>query len=346
MIVIMRDSSGEREREQVIARLSDLGLTNQIIQGESRTVIAVLGQVFPELRDELATMEGVDEVLRVSRPYKLASREVHEDDTVVQLAHGVRVGGGRPVVMAGPCSIETEEQLAEAARGVRAGGAHILRGGAFKPRSSPYSFQGLGVEGLKLLRAQGDELGMPVITELLSLRDVDSVAQYSDILQIGARNMQNFVLLEEAGKTGKPVMLKRGLAATIEEWLLAAEYILNEGNPNVILCERGIRTFETATRNTLDLNAIAMAKRLSHLPVISDPSHGTGKWYLVKPMSAASVAVGADGLMIEVHPNPDHALSDGAQSLTPENFAALMKEASALGAAIGRPFADVPQPVA
>ena len=346
MIVVMNESSGDGPRQAVLARIDELGLQSQIITGESRTVIAVLGQVFPELRDELATMEGVDEVLRVSRPYKLASREVHEDDTVVKLPYGVEVGGGRPVVMAGPCSIESEEQLRQAAEGVRAHGAHILRGGAFKPRSSPYSFQGLGLEGLKLLRAQGDALGMPVITELLSVRDVEAVAEYSDVLQIGARNMQNFVLLAEAGKTGKPVMVKRALAGTVEEWLLAAEYILSEGNPNVILCERGIRTFETATRNTLDLNAVAVVKRLSHLPVISDPSHGTGKWYLVQPMSMASIAVGADGLMIEVHPNPDHALSDGAQSLTPENFGQLMKEVGTLGAAIGRPFADVPQPVA
>ena len=346
MIVVMNESSGDGPRQAVLARIEELGLESQIIIGESRTVIAVLGQVFPELRDELATMEGVDEVLRVSRPYKLASREVHEDDTIVKLPYGVEVGGGRPVVMAGPCSIESEEQLRQAAEGVREHGAHILRGGAFKPRSSPYSFQGLGLEGLKLLRAQGDALGMPVITELLSVRDVEAVAEYSDVLQIGARNMQNFVLLSEAGKTGKPVMVKRALAGTVEEWLLAAEYILSEGNPNVILCERGIRTFETATRNTLDLNAVAVVKRLSHLPVISDPSHGTGKWYLVRPMSRASIAVGADGLMIEVHPNPDHALSDGAQSLTPENFGQLMKEVGSLGTAMGRPFADAPAPVA
>ncbi len=346
MIVIMSAMGTAEQRAAVVARLEDLGLRGQEIVGESRTVIAVLGAVYPELRDELGTMDGVDEVLRVSKPYKLASREVHQDDTIVRLSHGVSVGGGRPVVMAGPCSIESETQLWEAARGVRDGGAHLLRGGAFKPRSSPYSFQGMGVPGLKLLRAAGDEFGMPVISELLSVRDVDAVAQYSDVLQIGARNMQNFVLLEEAGKTGKPVMLKRGLAGTIEEWLLAAEYILNEGNPNVILCERGIRTFETATRNTMDLNAIALVKRLSHLPVISDPSHGTGKWYLVEPMSMASLAVGADGLMIEVHPSPDHALSDGAQSLTPANFAGLMRAGAALGVALGRPFADVPQRVA
>jgi 3-deoxy-7-phosphoheptulonate synthase len=346
VIVVMSPSRTEEQRSAVLMRLADLGLRGQEIVGVSRTVIAVLGNVYPELRDELGTMDGVDEVLRVSKPYKLASREVHQDDTVVPLSHGVAVGGGRPVVMAGPCSIESEEQLWAAARGVRDAGAHILRGGAFKPRSSPYSFQGMGVPGLQLLRRAGDEFGMPVITELLSVRDVDAVAQYSDVLQIGARNMQNFVLLEEAGKTGKPIMLKRALAGTIEEWLLAAEYILNQGNAHVILCERGIRTFETATRNTLDLNAVALVRQLSHLPVISDPSHGTGKWYLVQPMSLASLAVGADGLMIEVHPSPDHALSDGAQSLTPANFAALMRAGSALAAAVGRPFADVPQRVA
>ena len=345
MIVIMNMDRTEEQRDAVINRLHELGLRGQEINGVSRTVIAVLGQVYPELKDELSTLDGVDDVLRVSKPYKLSSREVHQDDTVVELPYGIKVGGGRPVVMAGPCSIETEEQLWAAAKGVRDAGAHILRGGAFKPRSSPYAFQGLGVEGLKLLRKAGDEFGMPVITELLSVRDVDAVAQYSDILQIGARNMQNFVLLEEAGKTGKPVLLKRGLAGTIEEWLLASEYIL-QNNPNVMLCERGIRTFETATRNTLDLSAIALVKRLSHLPIISDPSHGTGKWYLVQPMAMASIAVGADGLIIEVHPNPDHALSDGAQSLTPANFAGLMREGSALASAVSRPFADVPVAVA
>jgi len=345
MIVVMNTNNSDRERTAVLNRLSELGLRGEEITGIQRTVIAVLGQVYPELRDELSTMDGVDEVLRVSKPYKLSSREVHEDDTIVELSHGVRVGGGRPVVMAGPCSIESEEQLTAAGVGVRDAGAHILRGGAFKPRSSPYSFQGMGLEGLKLLEQTGKELGMPVITELLSLRDVDAVAQYSDVLQIGTRNMQNFVLLAEAGGTGRPVMLKRGMGATIEEWLLAAEYILSEGNPNVILCERGIRTFETATRNTLDLNAIALVKRLSHLPIISDPSHGTGHWYLVHPMSMASIAVGADGLMIEVHPNPEQALSDGAQSLTPANFAELMGGARSLGESISRPLAEVPQAV-
>jgi 3-deoxy-7-phosphoheptulonate synthase len=340
----MRIDATDEQADAIFGRLSELGLRGQKVVGVQRQVIAVLGQVFPELKDELSTMEGVDEVLRISKPYKLASREVHEQDTIIELNHGIRVGGGHPVVMAGPCAIESEEQLYASARGVRAAGAHILRGGAFKPRSSPYSFQGLGVPGLKLLRQVGDELQMPVITELLSVRDVQSVAQYSDILQIGARNMQNFVLLEEAGKTGKPVLLKRGMGATIEEWLLAAEYILSQGNPDVMLCERGIRTFETATRNTLDLNAVAVAKRLSHLPVISDPSHGTGHWYLVRPLSLASMAVGADGLEIEVHPQPDHALSDGAQSLTPANFAQLMDEVGSLCNAIGRPLLS-PEPV-
>ncbi len=346
MIVVMKIDASEENGGAIFDRLAALGLRGQKVVGSQRQVIAVLGQVFPELRDELSTMDGVDEVIRISKPYKLASREVHEQDTVIELPYGVKVGGGHPVVMAGPCAIETEEQLMASARGVRAAGAHILRGGAFKPRSSPYSFQGMGVPGLKLLRQAGNELQMPVITELLSLRDVDAVAEYSDILQIGARNMQNFVLLEEAGKTGKPVLLKRGMGATIEEWLLAAEYILSQGNPNVMLCERGIRTFETATRNTLDLNAVAVAKRLSHLPVISDPSHGTGHWYLVRPLSLASMAVGADGLEIEVHPQPDHALSDGAQSLTPSNFAALMNEVGSLCDAIGRPLARVSAPVA
>ena len=338
----MRIDSDEEQRDGVVRRIESLGLRGEIVHGEQRKVIAVLGQVYPELRDELATLDGVDQVLRISRPYKLASREVRERDTVVELPYGVSIGSGRPVVMAGPCAIESEEQLQETAARVRQSGAHILRGGAFKPRTSPYSFHGLGLEALEMLQRAGREFGMPVITELLSERDVDVVAEHSDVLQIGTRNMQNFVLLSEAGKTGKPVMLKRGLSATIEEWLLSAEYILTQGNPDVILCERGVRTFETQTRNTLDLNAVALVKRLSHLPVIVDPSHGTGHWYLVGPMATAGLAVGADGLMIEVHPDPDRALSDGAQSLTPEHFDELMQEASALGDAVGRPLAERP----
>ncbi|MDA0271338.1 MAG: 3-deoxy-7-phosphoheptulonate synthase [Chloroflexi bacterium] len=345
MIVVMKPDHTPEQQQAVMDRLGEFGLKGQPIFGITRTVIAGLGQVLQDHRDDISMMGGVDEVIRVSKPYKLSGREVHPNDTVIELSHGVKIGGGRPVFMAGPCAIETEEQLWASAAGVKAAGAHVIRGGAFKPRSSPYSFQGLGVPGLKLLRQAGDEFGMPVITELLSVRDVDAVAQYSDILQIGARNMQNFVLLAEAGKTGKPVLLKRGLAGTVEEWLLASEYILSEGNPNVMLCERGIRTFEPATRNTLDLNAVALVRRLSHLPVIADPSHGTGKWYLVKPMSLASLAAGADGLEIEVHPNPDHALSDGAQSLTPANFRELADECRALASALGRPFAEAPAAV-
>ena len=342
MIVVMKIGHEPERREAVVNRIRELGLRERQIVGVERTVIAVLGQVFPELRDELATMEGVDEVVRISKPYKLASRETHPEDTVVDLPYGLRVGGGETVVIAGPCSIENEEQLFESARAVRSAGAHVLRGGAFKPRSSPYSFRGLGLEGLRLLAAAGAELSMPVITERLSERDVESVAEHSDVLQIGARNAQNFSLLDEVGRAGKPVMLKRGISGTIEEWLLGAEYILAQGNTQVILCERGIRTFEVATRNTLDLNAVALVKRLSHLPVLADPSHGTGKWYLVQPMALAAIASGADGVMVEVHSSPDHALSDGAQSLTPENFDALMQRARGVADAVGRPLHPLP----
>ena len=346
MIVVMRPDHTPEQVQAVMDRLVMFGLQGQPIRGVEREVIAGLGQVMQEHRDEISMMAGVDEVIRVSKPYKLSSRETHPRDTIVELPHGVKVGGGHPIFMAGPCAIEGEDQIMAAARGVKKAGAHVLRGGAFKPRTSPYSFQGLGLDALKLLRQAGDEVGLPVITECLSVRDVDICAEHSDVLQIGARNMQNSVLLQEAGKTGKPVLLKRGMSATIEEWLLASEYVMSQNNPNLILCERGIRTFETATRNTLDLNAVAMVKRLSHLPVIADPSHGTGKWYLVRPMSMAALAAGADGLMIEVHPNPDHALSDGAQSLTPNNFGDLANEARRLGEALSRPFAEPPASVA
>ena len=342
MIVVMKIGHRPEERDAVAARIRELGLSERAIVGVERTVLAVLGQVYPELRDELVRMEGVDDVVRISKPYKLASRETHPDDTVVDLPYGLRVGGGETVVIAGPCSIESEDQLFESARVVRRSGAHILRGGAFKPRSSPYSFRGLGREGLQLLAQAGAELSMPVITELLSERDVEAVAEYADVLQIGARNAQNFSLLDEVGQVGKPVMLKRGLSGTIEEWLLGAEYILAQGNAELILCERGIRTFEVATRNTLDLNAVALVKRLSHLPVLADPSHATGKWYLVEPMTLAALAAGADGVMVEVHPSPDHALSDGAQSLTPENFDALMRRAGGVADAVGRPLHPLP----
>ena len=258
-------------------------------------------------------------------PYRLAARTDAHQATIVDLG-SVKIGGGQPVVMAGPCSVESESQLLNTAYAVAEAGAHMLRGGAFKPRTSPYAFRGLGEEGLKILAKARAETGLPIITEALNTADLDLVAEYTDVIQIGARNMQNFALLEAAGRTGRPVMVKRGPAGTIEEWLLAAEYVLATGNPNVILCERGIRTFENATRNTLDLNAVAMAKHRSHLPVIVDPSHGTGKWYLVAPLALAGLAVGGDGLMIEVHHDPDHASSDGPQSLNHEHFADLMEK--------------------
>ncbi|MBI2760859.1 MAG: 3-deoxy-7-phosphoheptulonate synthase [Chloroflexi bacterium] len=339
MIVIMNRNTGRSDIDSVIKHIEELGLGAHLIEGEERTVIGVVGRTYPELGSALEVLHGVDSVVPISKPYKLSGREVIAEDTVVTVK-GVSIGGGRPVVMAGPCSVESEEQLMSTARAVRAAGANVLRGGAYKPRTSPYQFRGLGEAGLKLLKAAGDETGMPVITEVLTPHDVELVAQYADILQIGARNMQNYNLLEECGRSNKPVLLKRGLSGQVQEWLLCAEYIMAQGNRQVILCERGIRTFETATRNTMDVSAIPLIKRLSHLPVIGDPSHGTGHWYLVEPLAMASIAAGADGLIIEVHPNPDHALSDGAQSLTFSSFERMMHRVGAVANAIGRPLHD------
>ena len=324
MIVVMKTSATEAQVHAVQKVIRELGFKDQRIHGEERNVVAVLGHVYPELVDELGVLEGVDTVVRISKPFKLASREVNPYDTVVRVGP-VEIGNGTVVVMGGPCSVDTEENVMEAARAVKAAGGHILRGGAFKPRTSPYAFRGHGEKGLHILAAARAETGLPIITEVMDARDVELVARHADILQIGARNSQNYTLLDEVGRSGKPVLLKRGISSTIEEWLLAAEYILSHGNRDVILCERGIRTFETATRFTFDVNAIPLVKKLSHLPVIGDPSHATGKWDLVEPVSLAAIAAGADGLEIEVHPNPDHALSDGAQSLTPKNFAKLME---------------------
>ena len=268
-------------------------------------------------------MHGVETTVAISKSYKRASREFHPASTVVDI-RGIKIGDGTPVVMAGPCAVESREQLLETAQLIKAGGAQFIRGGAYKPRTSPYAFQGLEEEGLKYLAEAREKTGLAVVTEVTVVEAVDTVAAYADLLQVGARNMQNFGLLKAVGRAGKPVMLKRGLAATIDEWLNAAEYIMNEGNPNVILCERGIRTYETYTRNTFDISAIPAIKHLSHLPIIADPSHGTGKWRMIKPVSLASIAAGADGLIIEVHPNPARALSDGPQSLTPENYRDLM----------------------
>jgi 3-deoxy-7-phosphoheptulonate synthase len=338
MIVVMKTNSAPEEIDGVIRRVSELGLAGHLVQGEQRTVIGVVGQVFPELGSMLETLPGVDEIVRISKPYKLSGRELHPHDSIVQVGD-LSIGDGTTVIMAGPCSVESEEQLVSTARVVKEAGANVLRGGAFKPRTSPYAFRGLGEDGLKLLDTARAETGLPVITEVLTPQDVDIVARYSDILQIGARNMQNFILLEECGRSGKPCLLKRGFSNTVEEWLLSSEYILATGNRQVMLCERGIRTFETLTRNTLDVSAIPLVKRLSHLPVIGDPSHGTGKWYLVEPMAMAATAAGADGLLIEVHPNPDHALSDGPQSLTFDNFAQLMRRVEAVADVCGRPLA-------
>jgi len=336
MIVIMRAAATDQNIDTILSRLEEYQLKGHLVRGEERTIIGVVGaDIPPTLREELELFDGVQEAVRITRPYKLAAREFHPDDTIVDV-RGVKVGGGAFVVIAGPCAVESEEQIMASARAARAAGASMLRGGAFKPRSSPYTFRGMGEAALKLLAQARDETGLPIVTEVMTPTDVELVARYADLLQIGARNMQNYQLLEEVGRTGLPVLLKRGLSATIEEWLLSAEYVIAQGNPNVILCERGIRTFETATRNTMDLNAIALAKRRSHLPVISDPSHGTGKWYLVPPLALASLAVGADGLIIEIHPDPDRAKSDGGQSLTLENFAALMPRLAAVANTLGK----------
>jgi 3-deoxy-7-phosphoheptulonate synthase len=337
MIVVMRMDATEAQIEAVSAKIREMGFRDRPIRGVERTVVCVLGHVYPEMMDELAVMEGVETVLRVSKPYKLASREVHPMDTVVRVGD-LKIGSGWVVVMAGQCSVDTEEYTMATARAVKEAGAHVLRGGAFKPRTSPHTFEGHGKHGLELLAKARAETGLPIITEVLDPRDVELVAETADILQLGSRNGQNFALLKEVGRTDKPVLLKRGMWATVEEWLLAAEHIMSQGNHNVILCERGIRTFETATRFTFDINAIPLVKRESHLPVIADPSHGTGRWYLVEPIAMAAIAAGADGLLIEVHASPDHALSDGAQSLTPQNFARLMERLRVLCEAMGRPL--------
>lgn len=338
MIVVMKSRCNKEEINAVVRRIEEYRLRVHISEGVEHTVVGILGQIPPELQERMELLPGVEQVIPISKPYKLASREFHPQNTIVKL-NDITIGGDEIVVMAGPCAVESEEQLLTTALAVKASGANILRGGAFKPSTSPYHFRGLGVEGLKLLRKVREETGMPVITEVMSPGDVELVAGYADILQIGARNMQNFILLDEVGKIKKPVMLKRGLSATIQEWLLAAEYILSQGNERVILCERGVRTFETYTRNTMDISAIPAIKKVSHLPIIADPSHATGKWHLVTPVSLAAIAAGADGLMIEVHPNPDLALKDGAQSLTFDNFSKLMSQLTAIAEAIGRKLA-------
>jgi len=336
MIVVMEPGTAKIDLDNIKERIESRGLRAQINTGAERTVIGVMGSIPPDFKDEMELMNGVDEVVMISKPYKLASREFHPDDTIIKVGDAV-IGGPDPVIMAGPCSVEDEEQMVSTAKAVKAAGATILRGGAFKPRTSPYSFRGMGEDGLKLLQLAKQETGLPIITEVMATSDVETVAKYADILQIGARNMQNYNLLDEVGLIGKPVMVKRGLSASYEEWLLAAEYVMAGGNEQVILCERGVRGFETFTRFTLDVAAVPVIKRLSHLPIVADPSHSTGKWYLVTPVALASVAAGAHGLLIEVHPNPDQAKCDGPQSLTFENFDILMDQVHAIASVRKQP---------
>ena len=325
MIVTMKENATQKQMKQVIDLVTGAGLTTQTSQDNGKTVIGLIGDTEKLVEAELTALEGVEKSVRISLSYKLTSRLFHPENTVVDV-NGVKIGDGSLTMMAGPCSIESLDQIRECARIAKAGGATILRGGAFKPRTSPYAFQGLEEEGLKYIRQAADELDMQVITEVMDEANLELVAKYSDILQIGARNMQNFKLLQAVGKTGKPIGLKRGIAGTIDEWLNAAEYIAAQGNFNVIFIERGIRTYETATRNTLDLSAVPLIKKLSHFPIIVDPSHGVGIWDLVPPMARAGVASGADGLIVEIHPDPANAWSDGPQSLNEKTYLRMMKE--------------------
>jgi 3-deoxy-7-phosphoheptulonate synthase len=336
MLVVMKHNASSQEIRDVVDMIQEMGYEARPIPGRQRTSVGLIGndgQVEPNL---FLSLPGVLEVIPVSHSYKQVSREWKEENTVVELPNGTRVGGKEIVIMAGPCAVESEEQILGIAKTLSEAGATILRGGAFKPRSSPYSFQGLGVKGLEFLAMAREETGMAIVTEALDVETAGDVAEYADILQVGARNMQNYPLLRRVGKIGKPILLKRGLSATIEELLLAAEYVIAEGNPNVILCERGVRSFDTQTRNLLDLTAIPVVKSLSHLPIIADPSHGTGVRAKVTPMARAAVAAGADGLMVEVHPDPNRALSDGAQSLYPYQFVELMSQIRVIAQAIDR----------
>jgi 3-deoxy-7-phosphoheptulonate synthase len=335
MIIIMRKDATAREIANVTARIEQLGRQVHLSEGNERTIVGVVGDGRPIDREQIERMSGVESTVPILRPFKLASRDFRPQDTLVRL-NGFAAGDKAVVVCAGPCAIESRSQLLETAHAVKEAGAKVLRGGAYKPRTSPYSFQGLGPEGLKFLAEAREETGLLVVSEVMSPEQVPMVSTYADILQVGARNMQNYALLHAVGEAQRPVLLKRGMMSTMEELLMSAEYILSHGNDRLILCERGIRTFEQYTRNTLDINAVPMLKQLTHLPIFVDPSHGTGKWELVGPVARAAVAAGADGLLIEVHPSPEEALSDGAQSLKPERFARLMAELRAVAEAVGR----------
>jgi len=337
-IIVLKPTATEDDLRRIIKKLEGRDLRTNISKGTERTVIGVIGdtsKIAEEEEDAIRVMPGVEDVMRILKPYKLASRDFKAEDTTIDIRGNV-IGGKRIQVIAGPCAVESKTMIVSIAEKVKNAGATFLRGGAFKPRSSPYSFQGLGEEGLRYLLEAKKKTGLPIVTELMDPRDMEIITKYSDVIQIGARNMQNFRLLLEVGMCDKPILLKRGLSATIKEWLMAAEYIMSRGNQEVILCERGIRTFETATRNTLDISAIPLLKQLTHLPVMVDPSHGVGKWELVAPMSKAAVAAGADGLLIEVHTNPEEALSDGEQSIKPNAFKKLMEELKPIAAAVGR----------
>lgn len=335
MVIVMAHDATDADIEAVVKKIEDLGFRAHLSRGVERTIIGIIGDERQLAGVPLEALPGVEAVLPILRPYKLASRIMREEGTVIRIGD-VTIGGETIQVMAGPCAVESREQLLRTAEEVKKAGARILRGGAFKPRTSPYAFQGLEEKGLEILAEAREKFGLLIVTEVMDPRSVPLVAAYADIIQVGTRNMQNFFLLRELGKVNRPVLLKRGLSATIEEWLMAAEYILAHGNPNVILCERGIRSFETYTRNTLDLSAVPVVKYLSHLPIIVDPSHGLGKWRFVTPMARAAIAAGADGLLVEVHPWPAEALCDGAQSLTPENFHIMMQDVRKIAAAVGR----------
>ena len=335
MIIVMSPSATEENLTKVKQKIERAGLSYHLSKGESRTIVGVIGDKKRIGELEMNSLDGVEKTVHITEKYKLVSREFKPENTIIDV-RGVSVGGEKLAIMAGPCAVESMEQLQEAASIVKKAGARFLRGGAFKPRTSPYDFQGLAEDGLKMLYEVGRAFDLRIITEIVDVNDVDLITKYADILQIGARNMQNFRLLQAVGRSDKPVLLKRGLSATITEWLNAAEYIVSAGNEQVMLCERGIRTYETFTRNTLDLSAVAAVKELSHLPIIVDPSHGTGRWQMVRPMARAAVAAGADGLIVEVHPHPEMALSDGDQSLTPKNFRAMMDDVRKIAEVMGR----------
>ena len=337
--MIVSRKAGETAVDAVVQEIESLGLRTDVSRGVDAVTIGMVGDVSKVDPDKMLMFDGVEKVLKVSEPFKLANRKFHPESSIVKVG-AVSIGADSPLaVIAGPCSVESQEQIVGVAQNIQKSGANLLRGGAFKPRTSPYSFQGMEADGIALLRMASSQTGMPIVSEMTSVRQLDIFVEQVDMIQIGARNMQNFEMLKEIGQTQVPVLLKRGLSSTVEEWLMSAEYIMSRGNKNVVLCERGIRTFETFTRNTLDLSAVVAAKAMSHLPVIVDPSHATGKYWMVEPLALAAIAAGADGLMIEVHNDPAHALSDGAQSLTPERFAALMQKARPMAQAAGRSMA-------